>query len=274
MKYYASLRPPIRSFEHTKRMVEAGISGFEVSHVQSYVSPEEHASYLEMLERIKAELLVGFSLHAPIKDVHLGSTNSRVREVALAEIKGSLDLARELEASVVVVHPAPGISAMPAGEWSRRTPSPSSNEELAKQEALLVRAVKDLADYAPDILLGLENLVFPHELYRSPEEMASLLAKVNRSNVGLTLDVGHAQISGYRAAEFIEVIGHGVFHVHFHDNNGNIDEHLRPGEGVVDFTGVLHALREIDYQGLINFEFSAKNPEDYTQYIGEFDKVW
>ena len=44
------------------------------------------------------------AVHAPILDIHLGSLNRRVREAAIAEVKDSIDLAKELGASIVVVH--------------------------------------------------------------------------------------------------------------------------------------------------------------------------
>lgn len=271
MKYHTSFRPG-HNWEYAQKAVEAGVDGFEIVQWESYFSKEEWEDYLELVYRIKDELDVSFTVHAPINDIHLGSLNRRVRAVAKEEIKASLDLARTVEASLVVVHGAPGISTMPSGEWSKQVYQPTKDERgmADKQEAYLVRALKDLADYAPDILLGLENLVFPHEMYRSPAEMQELLRKVNRSNVGVTVDAGHAQVCGYKATEFINVLNDLVFHIHLHDNHGVRDEHLPLGKGVVDYVGIIQTLKKLDYQGVVNLEFSLTNPEHYHDYMLEF----
>lgn len=271
MKYYTSLRPG-SYWEYAKKAVEAGIDGFEIVQRASYLTEKEQNDYLELIHRIKDELKVGFTVHAPMIDLHLGSTNALAREVARTEIRASLDLAQNLGASLVVVHSAPGITAMPVGEWSKQIYKHPRGEMdvFEREQANLVRSLKDLADYAPDILLGVENLVYPHEIYRSPEDMADLVTKVNRSNVGVTVDAGHALISGHRGTDFISDLGDRVFHIHLHDNHGVWDEHLPLGEGVVDYVGLIQTLKKQEYMGVVNLEFTVTNPSDYEKYILEF----
>lgn len=272
MKYYTSLKPATHTWNFAKRSVQAGITGFEVVFYESYLSPEIHKEYLELVHRIKSELNVGFTIHAPVLDIHLGSLNQKIRELAQEEIKASLNFAREIDASVVVVHPAPAILSMPTGEWCKQRYESLSvaTEKSIQQERNLLRSLKDLADYAPDILLGVENLIFPHELYKSPEEIKELLEKVNRTNVGFTFDVGHAQISGHNPADFINVLGDQVYHVHLHDNHGVIDEHLPLGEGIIDYVGIIQSLKQSNYLGVVNLEFSPISPADYEQYLMQF----
>lgn len=272
MKYYTSLRPSTHTWDFAKRSVQAGINGFEVVFYDSYLSPKVHKEYLDLVYRIKTELDVGFTVHAPVLDIHLGSLNQKIREIAQAEIKASLDFARDIGASLVVVHPAPAILSMPAGEWCKQNYESlrEATEKSIQQESNVLRSLKDLADYAPDILLGVENLIFPHELYRSPKEIQELLEKVNRSNVGFTFDVGHAQISGHNPTDFINVLGDQLYHVHLHDNNGVIDEHLPLGQGIIDYVGIIQSLKQNDYLGVVNLEFSPISPAHYERYLLQF----
>lgn len=273
MRFYTWFRPELHTFDYARRAVEAGVDGFEVVYWESYLTPEEYEKYMDNLRRIKDELKVGFSVHAPITDLHLGSLNSKVRDVAIEEMKESIHLAQDIGAEVVTMHPAPGILAMPPGKWSKEEYHlPRTTSNFARQEELLVRAVKDLADYAPDLLIGLENLVFPHELYRSPAELWDLIRKVNRSNVGLTLDMGHAVVSGQKPADFMNLLWDDVFHVHLHDNHGVVDEHLPLGEGSIDYVGLIQILSNLDYQGVVNLEFRMDNPADYRDYVLQFQK--
>ena len=92
-------------------------------------------------------------------------------------------MAREIGASAVAVHASQAFSPCPVGSGPRSSVA-TIRDELVPQEEFLVRSIKDLADLAPDLVICLENLVYPHELYRSPEELKRLLGKVNRNNVG------------------------------------------------------------------------------------------
>ncbi len=269
MKYFTSFKPSTHTWDFASRAVQAGISGFEVVFYDSYLNPEVHNEYVDLVKRIKGELDVGFVVHAPVWDLNIGSNNRKIRQVSIDEIITSLDFARELDASLVVVHPSPGILNMPVGEWSKQEYEmlTGDSRRIMAQENNIVESLQKLADYAPDVLIGVENLVFPHEAYRSPHEMKDLIVRVNRSNVGLTLDVGHAQVSGHNPASYIDVLRDELYHVHLHDNYGTIDEHLPLGEGVIDYVGIIQLLRKIDYLGVVNLEFTPVSPADYERYL-------
>src|SRR5690554_6123333 len=113
MKYYSWFRPGLHDIEYARQAVEAGLAGFEAVYQASYISPEVHSAYAENVEQIKDELGVGFTVHAPILDIHLGSTNQHVRAAAFQEMEASIDFARQIGAALVVIHPAPGIMGMP-----------------------------------------------------------------------------------------------------------------------------------------------------------------
>ncbi|HKM43261.1 MAG TPA: sugar phosphate isomerase/epimerase family protein [Limnochordia bacterium] len=268
MRYFTWFRPEQHDFEYAERAIKAGLDGFEAVYRESYLGPEIQQEYLKDLQRIKVDLGASFTVHAPSHDVNLGSLNVRTREAAFEEIKASIDFARSIGASIVVVHPVFGILGMPEGKWSKEYHPPKREaENLSRQEALLVRAVKDLADYAPDVMLCLENLVYPHEIYRSSEDMAELIRKINRSNVGITLDVGHATVCGHKPADFLNLLQDDVFHVHLHDNDGVIDQHLPLGEGIIDYVEVLDSLKSMGYQGVVTFEFMLEDPGSYRKYV-------
>ncbi|NLJ80975.1 MAG: sugar phosphate isomerase/epimerase [Firmicutes bacterium] len=268
MKYYASLRPD-HNWEYARKCVEAGIQGFEIINLQSYLPREEFQSYLELAEKAKNELQAGLTVHAPILDVHLGSLNCKIRQVAQTEVRTSLDLARRLEAALVVVHGAPCILTMPGGKWSKQSfkVSQRDQERVEKQKTNLMRSLKELADGAPDVLLTAENLVFPHEMYRSPEEMEQLMIGVNRPNFGFTLDVGHALVSGFAASDYLNLLGKWLVHVHLHDNYGVIDEHLPLGEGVFDYVGFIQSLKKMGYQEIVTLEFTLEDPGRFSRYL-------
>ncbi len=241
----------------------AGFAGVEVGFVQPYLDTWEVFSYLGRVQELR-DAGLRFTVHAPLIDVNLASLNRAVRRTALTQVKECLDFARQLEASVVVVHPVMSVLALPDGPWNQDDFRPASQrmqQHLARSHELCVEALQELADYAKGLKIAVENLVYPHERYRSPQQLAGLLDDVQRSNVGATLDVGHAWCSGHDPASFVPALGRRLFHVHLHDNHGRQDEHLPLGTGTVPLPEVLQALGRSGYDGILNLECSWTAPQ-------------
>ena len=122
--------------------------------------------------------------------------------------------------------------------------------------------VTELADYAAQygVTVCVENLPFPKYPLTTVEQVCTLVDKVNKSNLKVCLDVGHAAIFyGADVGAAVRYIGNRLKAVHVHDNMGEQDEHLIPGDGIVDFDGFCSALKEIGFSGVISLETSAKN---------------
>lgn len=71
---------------------------------------------------------------------------------------------------------------------------------------------------------------------------------------GFCLDVGHYNVLGRDPYEAIHALGHRIWTLHVHDNDGLHDEHTLPYMGVIDWDRVCLALKEIGYSHDVNFE--------------------
>lgn len=167
---------------------------------------------------------------------------SNVWERYLPELKDTIDVAQSMEITFLTMH-----------LWvDRRYVKPNVLEEKA-------RMLKEIVRYAGDrgIELGLENLS------EHAEDLAPMLEAAK--GLTLTLDVGHAQLLTDTNSSFdiINRLGSHIRHLHFHDNLGGTgpadDLHLPPGQGVVDFPGIVAALVRSGYDRTITFEL---NPEE------------
>jgi sugar phosphate isomerase/epimerase len=99
----------------------------------------------------------------------------------------------------------------------------------------------------------------------------------SEEKVGVCFDVGHANNGvGDKLYEDLRECSHRLIHIHLHDNHGfhKGDEHLEPGEGIIDFNKVYRILKEIKYNGIVLLEISsAKNDESPFQfYERNYDK--
>jgi len=91
--------------------------------------------------------------------------------------------------------------------------------------------------------------------------------------LGLTMDVGHAQLltRENRSLEFIRCFPERIRHVHIHDNLGGSsykdDLHLPLGQGIIDFTAVFRALAAIGFQGTMTVELTTEQIAQCLDYV-------
>ena len=193
------------------------------------------------------------SLHAPYfadvptypRDVVVDTANMDGRAFRL--IGESIELADLLGSRAVVLHPG-RINGDHEGAFSR-----------------MINNLRSLAETAAehDVMLGLENKegTDPGNLCTEVTELVRAVEEVNSDNLGATLDIGHANLTCggdmLELREFACTLSPYIVHVHVHDNMGvwsenyDGDEHMAPGDGIIDYT----ILKEIKgYKGILNME--------------------
>lgn len=77
------------------------------------------------------------------------------------------------------------------------------------------------------------------------------------SRMGICLDIGHALRAGADPAKAIEAYKSRIFDLHIKDVNAESKDAkaIEIGRGVIDFEGVVSALRKINYKGYCSIEF-------------------
>jgi sugar phosphate isomerase/epimerase len=98
------------------------------------------------------------------------------------------------------------------------------------------------------VILALENTNFGkfamYETWQEWAELAASLAPSSDPGLRLTLDIGHATLAGWDVPALIRESGPLIAQLHVHDTSGTADDHLAPGEGVVDWPGIRQALAD------------------------------
>lgn len=117
--------------------------------------------------------------------------------------------------------------------------------------------IRELIDYAEPKGVRLAFEPEPGMFVETFEDYRELLSYIDGTRFGLCVDIGHVHcleplpISDY-LAEWIE----RIFTIHIEDMIRGVHDHMRFGEGTIDFPPVLQALRELGYQGGLNVELS------------------
>lgn len=199
------------------------------------------------------------TLHALSWDLNLSSRLDTIRTASLDAIHRSVDLARQLGAGLVVVHP--GRITVPFDDAEAYWPH-------------LVASLRAIADHAAayGLRVGVEHMEPRQgEYVITPEQANRLVREVDRPNLGTVLDVAHIPW-GEDESSFAARLEHLV-HIHLSD----ADEsrlHLPLGQGARNLTPLLGHLRH--YQGTIALEgFSVEAGTDLARWNKAcFEELW
>jgi len=165
------------------------------------------------------------------------STQAVRRDEAIAETRVAFDAARRLGASSLVVHLGlPRFQDIPPGD----------NDPGAVR-----RSIEALAQAAADTGVRLALEVMPNAL-STPDALLDVLDELE-IDAGICLDFGHAHLEG-GAPEAAEVLSGQVITTHVHDNKGQLDNHLVPFDGTIDWAATLMAMSKVGYTGPLIFE--------------------
>lgn len=133
--------------------------------------------------------------------------------------------------------------------------------EPGKEYADAIRSLAILAR-SFGIRIAIENTRLDSGRWCMPEDLNNTLGYLeDLDNVGICLDVGHANLTGISPVEYLNLIDKRfkIFNVHFHDNNGKEDQHNTLGQAVgtkggIDFKAVLARLAHRGYDDSIIIE--------------------
>ncbi len=179
----------------------------------------------------------GRSIRAPRVD--LGQADAEGRDASVDDLRRCVDWLSRAGGHCLVVHPG-GLSGP---------------EEAAPRRERLREGLVALADHAAgaDVLVCVENM--PPGVHPGSRmgDLAVLVAEIDRPELALALDTGHAHLNG-SAAEETRAAGARLRTTHVHDNDGRLDAHLPPGSGSIDWGDWVRALDAIAYDGPIMLE--------------------
>lgn len=119
-----------------------------------------------------------------------------------------------------------------------------------------------------DVVINFENMPMRHFSLASISAMMKLVKEINSDYFKVCLDTGHSSAIGNSPADDVRLLGKEyLYSLHMHDNNGRSDYHWHPFAGVVDWKDFCLALREIEYDGVLNLEVGRQKnlPEELRE---------
>ena len=189
-----------------------------------------------------------------------------IRHSSVDEMLRSLEVAAELGAKKVVLHPS---IVFGMGPFVMDTVKDYFFEFLEEMVAAANRL---------KLTICLENMMPRNMLGVEPADFEEIFEMY--PTLQMTLDTGHANISapaGSRLLELVERFGNRLGHIHISDNLGKRDDHLAVGQGTVDFSTLISRLVELGYDDTITLEVFDRDrrmlTESREKIKGLFDTV-
>lgn len=232
-------KPLDTSFKIAKR---AGFDGIEI--MVSTEAATRSAAAIRALSR-KHDLPV-LAIHAPVLffTQFVWGTNPTMK------LERSVDLAREVGADVVVLHP------------------PFRWQTTYAQKFL---EINRRLERGSGVALAVENM-FPWYVGGNGTRMyAPGINPIEMDCDSITIDFSHAALAGQNCLEMTRDAAHRLRHIHLCDgqapgSSGKIfDEHLAPGEGGQPVAEALQYLRDTQWSGHVVAEVNTRGAKSETE---------
>ena len=194
------------------------------------------------LNEIAKAIGIRYTVHAPFADINVASPSKPILNACVKRLEQSMSYARDLDAQLWVFHPGAktGISSFyPNQDWKQNTETIRKLHMTAEKYGLNT-AIENLPERYGFIM-------------RNPEDFQRFYKETSLRDIGIVLDVGHANLEN-QTINFLRKLPDKIVHLHISDNMGENDQHLGIGYGKIDWQQFAETLREIVYDKTIVLE--------------------
>ena len=216
-------------------LAKSGAEAIEIYAARQHFDYTSRAHIHEIAEWFRSNPVQAFSIHSPLYSneemgrdgapgVNVVHPEKSRRIDGMDEIKRAIEVAEQIPIKYIVIH---------LGErqdsWSPRTLEHS------------MTALEHLRAFASPlgVRLNVENI---RNEVTEPVHLREILTTGHFTDIGVCFDTGHANITDTVAGVFNELKPY-IRTSHLHDNHGQKDEHLWPGEGTIEWAETMAELK-------------------------------
>ncbi|HIP16386.1 MAG TPA: sugar phosphate isomerase/epimerase [Methanothermococcus okinawensis] len=189
-----------------------------------------------------------YTLHCPLTDLNLSSFREKIRRASLDLVRDILQVASKVNSSILVLHPGYCVF----------------KDDYTVALESLIKTLKELnriqEEYSTKITI--ENMP-SYSMFMFREPTKEILEHLE--DIGITFDIGHAFLNRNIESFLERGVIEKITHVHIHDNNGDLDEHLCIGKGRIPFGDHRDKLRRIN--GIKMIEMQNNSIDDIVKCI-------
>jgi protein FrlC len=238
-----------------RRLARIGYDGIEIGAASphafpAFTSPERRREIRSVLDGEGIELVSMLPAPGGGPGYNVASANPLERTGAIEHYKEVADLCAEWGGKTLLYvagWQAFGTSRKQAWEWSR-----SALASIAEHSAKL------------GITVAVEPTSADSNLIDDCDDLIDMLAEIGKPNVMAMFDTYHTLYRNEVPTDYVHRLGANLAHIHIADVNRE-----PPGSGVVDYVGLIGALRAVNYDGYLTMEIGfnrrAVEPDDLAR---------
>lgn len=200
---------------------------------------------MELKKKLQEFGMRVWSVHAPFSEtMDLSNLVEQQRKSAVEECCKLIETLKILQSEILVIHPAV------------KTFDLKDSQLKEKRIAQAKKSVGEIAETAraEGCRIAIENLL-PHILGGETEVLFQLLKDRQGDSLGICFDSSHANLWKEPKVEaYLKTVSPYLMATHFSDNYGLYDDHHPPGDGEINWKGILQILKESGYQGVFMLE--------------------
>ncbi len=184
------------------------------------------------------------TIHAPWEEINLGSDDPHFTEIYARRLNAALDIAEHLGSLAVVLH---------TGYLFEKVQVPEMEKRWLENARRFLAGVLEKRQGA--------HILIENVFERDPDTFRRIfdgLCEVHP--LSICFDTGHAHfLSHAPLSVWLDTLGTDIIEVHLHDNAGDCDAHLPPGDGTIDFPALFEKMATLIPSPRIVLEMHKKN---------------
>lgn len=206
-----------------------------------------------LLEQIMPGRTGRFSIHSPFGHMDVSTATDEAK--LFDQLRTPFDLYHKYNGECYVVHSC-GHLDFP--------PDPVREEECRKQALDRLVRFDDICR-REGVQMVVENLGFNNveRVLFNQQQFLDLFAQAPQ--LRCLLDTGHAVLADYDIYEIQNTLKDRLVAYHLHDNDGTADQHLRLGQGVIDWERFAQGFCSFTPDACVVMEYNAGEAPDYIQ---------
>ena len=258
------------------RMASYGVVDGVELHCRGTETEEDLQALAEALARNKLGVsCVNTWLYGQIKWSRGSVTASDLvtRKEAISAVMASIDYARRLKTNYVSLW-----MGQDGFDYAFQT-------DYNAQWGYMIEALRLFADYAPDMKIAIEPK--PGEprnrlLVDTVSTALLMCMEADRSNLGLTVDIGHTMYAGQSMAQALSISTRyeKLFNVHVNDNYSRWDDDMVVGSvHFLELVEAVYVLKKYNYKEFVSIDIFPYREEQFEavaesiKYIQAYDRL-
>jgi sugar phosphate isomerase/epimerase len=236
----------------------SGLLGLEFGTPLHHFAPWEPAQVEHVARRLQESPLIPVSMHAPFGGrLDLSDADPHCLQDTLQTVLAAARALARLGGRILVAHPTDVVR---------------NGEDVHVRLDRAASALRLLTHHCAQmgVTLAIESPL-PHLIGGHPDEFAWLLDRVG-PDARVCLDTGHTHLGGHWR-RFVELAGPRLVHIHAHDNRGQFDDHLPPGDGHIAWPEIKRTLEQVGYGGWIMLELKCPEEPLDSYFARAFDQA-